>query len=150
MIDGLRGFGNGRLLPAGPLREPIARLNLVDMVLSSDRLSGLDQNEFLLEKQPLRFVNMSNSGELKPSDFLEKYPVVNAVCGIGNPLSFQRTLHAIGLETNLVSFPDHYSFLEEDLLFANPNPVVVTEKDMVKMRDLNIDCLLYTSPSPRD
>ncbi len=139
VIDGLRGFGNGRLLPAGPLREPIARLNSVDMVLSSDRLSGLDQNEFLLEKQPLRFVNMSNSGELKPSDFLEKYPVVNAVCGIGNPLSFQRTLHAIGLETNLVSFPDHYSFLEEDLFFANQNPVVVTEKDMVKMRDLNID-----------
>ena len=139
VIDGLRGFGNGRLLPAGPLREPIARLNSVDMVLSSDRLSGLDQNEFLLEKQPLRFVNMSNSGELKPSDFLDKYSQVNAVCGIGNPLSFQRTLHAIGLETNLVSFPDHYSFLEEDLFFANQNPVVVTEKDMVKMRDLNID-----------
>ena len=139
VIDGLRGFGNGRLLPAGPLREPIARLNSVDMVLSSDRLSGLDQNELLLEKQPLRFVNMSNSGELKPSDFLDKYPLVNAVCGIGNPLSFQRILHTIGLETNLVSFPDHYSFLEEDLFFTNHNPVVVTEKDMVKMRDLNID-----------
>ena len=102
-------------------------------------MSGLHENEFLLEKQPVRFVNMSNSGELKLSDFLEKYPVVNAVCGIGNPLSFQRTLHAIGLETNLLSFPDHYSFLEEDLFFANQNPVVVTEKDMVKMRDLNID-----------
>ena len=139
VIDGLRGFGNGRLLPAGPLREPIARLDSVDLVLSSDRLSGLDQNEFLLEKQPMRFVNMSDSRELRPSDFMDKHPIVNAVCGIGNPLSFQRTLHAIGLETNLLSFPDHYSFLEEDLLFANQNPVVVTEKDMVKMRDLNID-----------
>ena len=89
------------------------------MILSSDRLSGLDQNEFLLEKQPLRFVNMSNSGELKPLDFLDKYPLVNAVCGIGNPLSFQRTLHAIGLETNLLSFPDHYSFLEEDFFYES-------------------------------
>ena len=139
VIDGLRGFGNGRLLPAGPLREPITRLNTVDLVLSSDRLSGFHEDEFLLEKQPLRFVNMSNSGELKPSDFLDKYPVVNAVCGIGNPSSFQRTLHAIGIETDLMSYPDHYSFLEDDLLFANHNPVVVTEKDMVKMRDLNID-----------
>ena len=54
-------------------------------------------------------------------------------------MSFHRILHAIGLETNLIFYPDHYSFLEEDLFFANHNPVVVTEKDMVKMRDLNID-----------
>ena len=139
VIDGLRGFGNGRLLPAGPLREPIARLDSVDLVLSSDRLSGLDQNEFLWRNSPCGSSICPIRENQGHQTFWISIPIVNAVCGIGNPLSFQRTLHAIGLETNLLSFPDHYSFLEEDLLFVNQNPVVVTEKDMVKMRDLNID-----------
>jgi tetraacyldisaccharide 4'-kinase len=57
---------------------------------------------------------------------------VHAVAGIGNPARFFTELRARGLELIEHAFPDHHPFVARDLAFAEPLPVLMTEKDAVK------------------
>jgi tetraacyldisaccharide 4'-kinase len=137
VIDGSRGFGNGRLLPAGPLREPLAALRRADLVVVNGEarhgsLMGLPPTGTLtmrLAAQPaLRLDGRGSPAEL--AAFAGRR--VHAVAGIGNPQRFFRELSAHGLEVIAHPFPDHHPFTARELDFADELPVLMTEKDAVK------------------
>ncbi len=130
LLDGLRGLGNGRLLPAGPLREPPSRLQQVDAVISnSAHVPGVMANLMTLVAGDLRSVAEPERRQ-KLEDWQGRR--VHAVAGIGNPERFFLGLERLGLEVVRHPFDDHHDFTPEDLVFAEPLPVVMTEKDAVK------------------
>jgi len=135
VIDEARGFGNGRLLPAGPLRQPLERLERVDLVLRkrTDRTSKrTDLPGMAFDIEPGIAYRL---GDRQPAD-LGSWPSFDAVCGIASPDSFFATLTALGLQFRRHAFPDHHAFRETDLAGLD-GPLVVTEKDAVKLERLD-------------
>lgn len=130
VLDGERRHGNGRCLPAGPLREPVSRLESVDFVVAKGRA---EEGEYRMELtgRTLRLA-ADDSVTLDPAK-LASSPV-HAVAGIGNPDSFFGHLRTLGLRIMPRAFPDHYPFSAGDIEFADERPVVMTEKDAIKCR----------------
>jgi len=139
LVDGQRGLGNGALLPAGPLREPAARLEGVDAIVLTEPGAGAPAGNW---SGALR---MSLSGELlQPvtraalEQTLRSFSGqrVHAVAGIGNPRRFFATLESAGLQPIPHRFPDHHRYLRGELEFGDALPVIMTEKDAVKCRSI--------------
>ncbi|SDS56269.1 lipid-A-disaccharide kinase [Pseudomonas sp. Z003-0.4C(8344-21)] len=132
LIDAARGLGNQRCLPAGPLREPVERLQSVDGVLyngaSEDRKDG-----FAFRLQPTALVNL-RSGERQPLEHFAPGQAVHAVAGIGNPQRFFNTLEALDWRAIPHAFADHAEYSVQALNFTPSLPLVMTEKDAVKCR----------------
>lgn len=127
VIDGARRFGNGRCLPAGPLREPVRRLASVDFVVANGAAQGgeygmrLDSDEF----------RRLGDGRTATAEYFAGRDV-HAVAGIGNPARFFRQLRTMGLTITEHPFPDHHAFTAEDVDFGAGAVVIMTEKDAVK------------------
>lgn len=130
VIDGDRRFGNGRCLPAGPLREPVNRLKKVDMVVSNGKPG---KNEHLMEYIPGKLRSLTNDANEKD---LEEFRgrEIHVVTGIGNPARFYSYLRKFEIRIIKHEFPDHYSYAGSDVEFNDDLPVVMTEKDAVKCR----------------
>ena len=131
VIDGERGFGNGRLLPAGPLREPVSRLGSVALLVQNG-------GEALCDPRALR-MRLAGDELLPVSERLAPMPLAqlaghaaHAVAAIGNPQRFFATLRAAGLSVREHVFPDHHRFSATELQFGDALPVLITEKDAVK------------------
>jgi subfamily B ATP-binding cassette protein MsbA len=138
MVDGHRGLGNGLLLPAGPLREPPSRLDEVDWIVSSGCPFREEQDDTVMRLVPRRLVSVSGSGQVVDCDeFLARHRNVNAVAGIGNPARFVQTLREMGLNPLLHALPDHHRFVGGELRFDNDWPILCTEKDAVKLKELD-------------
>ena len=122
-----RGFGNGFMLPAGPLREPVSRS--VDAVVSN----GAVIKGFAMRLQGAELHRMTDSADRRPASAFAGQKV-HAVAGIGDPNRF--FLHVAKLGVKLVPhpFPDHHRFGARDLEFGDDAPVLMTEKDAVKLR----------------
>jgi tetraacyldisaccharide 4'-kinase len=119
-----RGLGNGFLLPAGPLREPRWRLRTVDQVVEHGRGMHLEGDTVhrmtdARERRPLN----SFAGER-----------VHAAAGIGDPNRFFVHVGRCGAKVIPHPFPDHHPFRAQDLEFGDGLPVILTEKDAVKLR----------------
>ncbi len=130
VIDGMRRFGNGRLLPAGPLREPLSRLQGMDFVVCN---GGQPQHD----EVPMRLV--ANSARNQRDGLSHALAVfanqrVHAVAGIGNPQRFFASLRARGIDPVEHVFPDHHAYAARDLEYDDSLPVLMTEKDAVKCR----------------
>lgn len=129
VIDGERRFGNGRLLPAGPLREPQTRL-------ASVHFRVCNGGEAQSNEVPMRLVgdtveSMADTARARPlREFAGQR--VHAVAGIGNPQRFFTQLHAAGIAVIEHPFPDHHAFTAPELDFGHGMPVLMTEKDAVK------------------
>lgn len=129
VVDGERRFGNERLLPAGPLREPLSRLLSVDFVVCNGGEPGVGE-------VPMRLLLTDAVGMIDPSvrqplaTFAGQH--VHAVAGIGNPRRFFDSLRAHRIEAIEHPFPDHHRFVETDLDFGDDAPVLMTGKDSVK------------------
>jgi tetraacyldisaccharide 4'-kinase len=140
VIDGARGFGNGRVLPAGPLREPVARLAETDLVVVNGAVehASLSRPEASLQARALQMSLVA--GEARRLDGQDvprplagfRGGLVHAVAGIGNPERFFRDLRARGLDIIEHAFADHHPFVPRDLSFEDELPVLMTEKDAVK------------------
>ena len=138
VIDGARGIGNGRLLPAGPLREPATRLRQVDAVV----VNGAMTRGSLAPLLPGVVLGMQlEATEVVSLDERLRRPLasfngqrVHAVAGIGNPERFFSELRAHGLEVIEHAFPDHHPLTAAQVAFADTLPVLMTEKDAVKSR----------------
>lgn len=131
VVDGVRRFGNGHCLPAGPLREPQSRLRHVQMVVANG-VAG--PREFAMRLIPGSLWNLRNPQRRKAlSSF--RGQKVHAVAGIGFPPRFFRQLTEQGVEVVEHPFPDHHPFVKPDLQFEDHLPVLMTEKDAVKCRE---------------
>lgn len=132
VLDGSRGVGNGRLLPAGPLREPVERLGEVDFVVvnGTARLPGLPAT-YNMTLLPRRLVSVrgNRQRDAQPATAQER---VHAVAGIGNPQRFFASLSTLGFAIMEHEFPDHHDFRARDLDFGDDLDIVMTEKDAVK------------------
>jgi tetraacyldisaccharide 4'-kinase len=128
-----RGAGNRRLLPAGPLREPLARAASVDAVVANGGDgAGMAAYAMQLETQPLyRLVDPRETCGL--ADFAARHgPRVTAVAGIGNPQRFFDSMRRAGLTVAERRFDDHHVFRREELAALDAHAIVMTEKDAIK------------------
>ena len=139
VVDGVRKFGNGRLLPAGPLREPPARLKTVDHVVINGQdtahaaeLATLLAEAWRMTLHPIRLRHLA-SGREQACDFFRGRRV-HACAGIGNPLRFFEMLEGLGMKLHRHVFPDHHAYRESDLRFGDDGAVVMTAKDEVQCR----------------
>lgn len=130
VIDGVRRFGTGFMLPAGPLREPVSRLREADLVV----VNGLGGNgEFPMKLKPGKLHNLLDPGVSRTlADF--RGGKVHAVAGIGNPERFFMQLRSALGRVETHAFPDHHRFQRNDLAFDDGAPVLMTAKDAVKCR----------------
>lgn len=133
VIDGRRRYGNGRLLPAGPLREPAVRAGRCDFHVVN--LGDGAQGEAGFGEWPMRLA----TGDARPLQGRRSRPLasfagqrVHAVAGIGDPTRFFHMLKARGIAVVPHAFADHHAYLPADLVFNSPLPVLMTEKDAVK------------------
>jgi tetraacyldisaccharide 4'-kinase len=130
VIDGVRRFGTGFLIPAGPLREPAGRLQEVDLVV----VNGLGGEQ----EHPMRLIQGAAHNLLDTDkvcalhDFRSQ--TVHAVAAIGNPERFFQSLQQAGLQLQTHTFPDHHPFQPDDIRFGDGRAVLMTEKDAVKCR----------------
>jgi tetraacyldisaccharide 4'-kinase len=142
VIDAARGFGNACLLPAGPLRESVARLHSVDAVLVHGQERDAEAGRRLqeaLEHAPTRFaltLVMADPVPLSggsPRPWIDwRGEAVHAVAGIAHPERFFAGLGQHGLKVTPHAFPDHHPFRPGELSFVGSDPVLLTGKDAVK------------------
>ena len=131
VVDGTRRFGNGLLLPAGPLREGRARLRSVDLVVTNGTPAAGEHGMSLV---PGPLYALASPGRRESLGAWRGRAVV-AVAGIGNPERFFRTLEQAGLVVERRAFPDHHRYRAADVASpADGRPVLMTEKDAVKCR----------------
>ena len=136
VVDGERRFGNGLMLPSGPLREPLSRLGCVDAVVInggwSDTVPG--PRRFAMTLGNEQFVALSGNRQVPPREFelAVRGRNVAAVAGIGYPERFFDHLARLGVAARAIPFDDHYAFQPKDLKLPGAEVVVMTEKDAVK------------------
>lgn len=146
VVDGVRGLGNGRLLPAGPLREPPSRLDTVDCILvqgGSGALPGAGREQgraaplaalvaFRGARFELRLDHASrlDGGGQRPLGAFAGRRVL-ALAGVGAPERFHAALEKAGLDIEPVAAPDHGRVPMKKLL-ERRMPVIMTAKDAVK------------------
>ncbi|AML49162.1 tetraacyldisaccharide 4'-kinase [Coxiella burnetii] len=126
-----RHLGNGRCLPAGPLREPKSRLNMVDFVVPKQ----LRPNEIYQLKNPAKKIDFNELKEL----------TVHAVAGIGNPGYFFKQLETLGANVIAHPFRDHYFYRSEDFNFDDDHLIILTEKDAIKCKQFDDERLFCFS-----
>jgi tetraacyldisaccharide 4'-kinase len=154
VVQDERGLGNGRLLPAGPLREPPARLREVDAVITNLGSASTDaqaadpldaqaaqaepsvihagplQLTMRLEPGPAR--RLADGATRPLADFAAGAPVA-AAAGIGNPQRFFDTLRAAGIPlAETLPLPDHYAYADSPFGALRSGQILVTAKDAVK------------------
>ena len=140
IVDGLRNFGNGHLLPVGPLREPPERVQEADFVLvnggfeSSKHIVSQyidEQKIFAASVIPIQLENIKTN-EVVCIEKLSEFGECIAVAGIGNPEKFYNTLSLLDVKFAKKSFPDHYTFSESDFADIADKTIIMTSKDAVK------------------
>ncbi len=132
VIDGDTGLGNGRLLPAGPLRESPRRLDTVDAVAvrGGNAAGGYRFDVVAGGPRPLNGTGAASA----LTDW--RGVAVHAVAGIGVPERFFGQLEDAGVIVERHAFADHHRFRAEDLAFDDGRALLMTEKDAVKCQNL--------------
>jgi tetraacyldisaccharide 4'-kinase len=128
LVDSERRFGNKLCLPAGPLREPIARLQSVDFVVYHGEAAS---QRYQMQLEARRWHNLAEPEKQLPLTAFHEQEV-HAVAGIGHPQRFFDLLCEQGIIVHPHAFGDHHDFQAKDLNFADELPVLMTEKDAVK------------------
>lgn len=146
MVDGVRRFGNGYCLPAGPLREPVRRLERADFTVVTGGAALRHEYLMTLHASALRNVRR-DSQAYAPDKFPHRR--FHAVAGIGNPARFFRQLKQLDFGFTEHAFADHHDFSAADLAFGDDLPVVMTEKDAVKCRRFCHDNCWYLAVDAR-
>lgn len=144
VVDGKRGFGNGLQIPAGPLRETLDRLESVDHIVINGEGDPVPE--------PFEIIRMTLvPGMLRSLDGEQAWRLpqfagctVNAVAGIGNPDRFFELLGQSRIKVEPFAFPDHHDYVAGDFEKMDSSlPILMTEKDAVKCRDLGLENAWY-------
>ena len=146
VLSDARGAGNGWLLPAGPLREPLSRRRdfSVENVgtpaagstsppASGDRIHAMQLRATVVEQLCDRSQRMT----LASLAARKPVPTILAAAGIGNPARFFTTLAAAGLVFDRLSLPDHHAFSTQTFAAHTAECILITEKDAVKCGDID-------------
>lgn len=148
------GFGNGFMLPAGILREPLAALKDADCII----LNGASKlPEFLRPYQSkvvagtYRIEGLFIDNEINADITELSDKKLMLVSGIANPASFENTLKEMNVEWNFhLKLPDHYVYdkktiemLEAAITIKKIDAVVTTEKDHTKLRNVNLSVPVF-------
>ena len=154
-----RGAGNGRQLPAGPLREPLARAAGLTALVhngSCDIAAKIGSHQGFPAWHPMqiqtlpayRLIDPAQTcapAELGSRSLLGKPGALTAVAGIGDPARFFRALRAFGLTIDEHPVPDHYALTHADLAAIQADVIVMTEKDALKCAAFN-DARIWVLP----
>ena len=141
VIDSKRLFGNGLLLPSGPLREGISRLNSVDHVIFNGKIDDAPISTVnimtvfqTMTLQGTRICNVLTGEYIQLSTFVKQHQTVDAIAGIGNPSRFFNYLLELGfILRQQQGFADHKAYYADELKgFTADIPLLMTEKDAVK------------------
>lgn len=149
IVDAKRLFGNGLLLPAGPLREGKWRLQQADLVIFNGAYVTSNNNKniesLLMTLTGNELIHIKSGEKLLLTEFIKTWHSVNAIAGIGDPQRFFDTLKTLGF--NIIKqqgFIDHKNFTLDDLnQFKTDLPLLMTEKDAVKCQSFAQDNWWY-------
>ncbi|MFC5435355.1 tetraacyldisaccharide 4'-kinase [Rhodanobacter umsongensis] len=130
VVDGVRRFGNRRLLPAGPLREPLDRLRRVDFRVCNGGTPA--EGEYPMQLHGGEVMSLCDDHRQPLVDFSGQR--VHAVAAIGHPSRFFGSLRAAGIEVIEHAFADHHAYTADELDFGDRLPLLMTDKDAVKCR----------------
>ena len=137
VIDGARGVGNGRVLPAGPLRAPLAaQFDAANALVVVDSGGGTAGAAMVREMAGRRGIPV-HSARIEPvGDWRGRE--VAAFCGLADPGKFRRTLERAGARVaRFRAFPDHHAFTARDLrevaAMAGGLPLATTAKDAARL-----------------
>jgi tetraacyldisaccharide 4'-kinase len=155
LLDASNPFGNGWLLPAGNLREPLSSLARADIVLITRVESSTPAEVVALKERLRKYVDVKRIFEVRTTisrlyDFATREPVelnelsqrkCAAFCGIGNPDSFTHLLEANGIALKAsIIFDDHHRYSGTDLALLSRmlrdgscDLLLTTEKDAIKL-----------------
>jgi len=140
IIDGQRGFGNNLLFPSGPLREPKSRLKKCDLIVLNEKNDNFDFDYLMTYKNPNFLLNKNNQKikftELKDQDIF-------IMSAIGNPNRLIKFFRSFGFDFKYKFFNDHYFFKQEDFDGLEKKLIVMTQKDIVKCKNINHDNIWY-------
>lgn len=162
VFDRERLWGNGKLLPAGPLREPLSRLSSVDFIVlngvaepdsvpsanlqdafckqgASLKLDAVPVMEMTLIPDCLKRLGSDETLEL--AHLAGKR--LCAMAGIGHPERFFDTLRALGADVQARPLGDHHQYAHTDFEGLEGAMIVMTEKDAVKCRHLSLENVWY-------
>jgi tetraacyldisaccharide 4'-kinase len=156
LLDSRSPFGNGQLLPAGPLRESPAALRRAGLLVmthadTAQRAALPFAGPMVHCRHRLAEALLTLDGEEQPWTRLAQRPVV-AFAGIARPDDFFAALRARGITlTDILAFNDHQAYAPEQLkrliqLCDNEKLLVTTEKDAVKLRAANFPCPCLVAP----
>ncbi len=150
VFDAQRKAGNEHLLPVGPLREKLKRLNSVDYIfINGQKNANLQHFNFLqpwkrkcfqLAIVPLTLVEITSKKTRNIHSLMGQK--IHALVAIGNPHKFFQTLHLLGAEVLPHVFDDHHYFSVKDIP-KDKLPIIVTEKDAVKIETLSLSGIEY-------
>jgi tetraacyldisaccharide 4'-kinase len=149
LIDAVRPYGNGRLLPGGPLREPAEALGRAHLLIQTGGSRRPEQPlsevpempSFRGFHRPLGIVE-GGTGRLFPVDSLQGKKVC-AFAGIGQPEAFRRSLSELDLDmVSFRAFSDHHPYSRTDIdslrqlaVETGADHIVTTEKDGIRLTD---------------
>lgn len=135
VVDATRGLGNGWMLPAGPLREPAARLDEVDAVVrlvDADRWEeSADGRSTLMAHEPVAWRNLARPGRVIAPAALRPQRAW-AIAGTGHPARFFALVARLGIEARTRAYPDHHAYTPADLDLSEADAILMTAKDAVK------------------
>ncbi len=153
LVDGLKPFGGGRIFPLGRLREPLSALSRADAVVItrsefSDLAAAIESvvrrynrgaRLFRATVTPRAWVEHWTGREIGIR--IRPFERAGAICGLGNPLAFRRTLESLGVQpVETVEFPDHHRYTPQELrrlaqrmISLGATALVTTEKDAVNL-----------------
>ncbi len=140
-----RGAGNGQMLPAGPLREPLSRATgLTAMVHNASTAdasnNGLHQrfpSMHVMRLEPQRCYRLADPLQTRGIDELGARGSVAAIAGVGHPERFFATLRSASIAAAPFPFPDHHAFTRDDLARISADTLIMTEKDALKCATFN-------------
>jgi tetraacyldisaccharide 4'-kinase len=154
VVDGERGFGNGRLIPAGPLREPVWRLGSVDFVIANgewrDAPQGVEHHVMHLDAYVVRSVDEEKMYPVEEFASMCADVKLHAFAGIGNVARFFGMLSDIGFEPVVHPLPDHHAYTAAEFASLEPgSAIIMTEKDAVKCRGFRLENAWYVPVEAR-
>ena len=139
VIDGTRKFGNGYLLPAGPLREFRSKLKTVDAIVCNHK--KVIDGSYLMKYKGHLLINLKTNKKIHLNNLSLKN--IHAIAGIGNPDRFFDYLKTYNILFSSSAFQDHYKFSKKDFRDMNDKNIIMTEKDAVKCQQFSRNNFWY-------